>query len=214
MADRKLKLPEIADGLKISQGSVFIIFLEFLSMRKLCSKWWLLLLTFDQKWKRVEDSERCLQMFQRNKKESLRKYVTIDETWIHHFTPESNQQSAVWTAAGESCPKWPKTQTSAGKVLASVCWDAQGILLIDRFEKGKTINSEYYITLLKCLKEEIAKKQHQIKKEKSARSPIQCTVSQIDRNDGKTIWITLRIASSPTLFSRSGPQQLVAVCRP
>ena len=41
----------------------------------------------------VEKVERCLQVFQRNKKECLRKYVTMDETQIHHFTPESNRQS-------------------------------------------------------------------------------------------------------------------------
>ena len=45
-------------------------------------------------------------------KEFLCKYMT---TWIHHFTPESNQQSA-----GESCPKQLKTQILAGMVLASV----------------------------------------------------------------------------------------------
>ena len=48
----------------------------------------------------------------------------MDETWIHHFTSESNQQSAEWTVAGESRSKQPKMQTSAGKVLASVFWDA------------------------------------------------------------------------------------------
>ena len=39
--------------------------------------------------------------------------------------------------------------------------------------------------------------------EKSALSPKQCTVSQVDCNDGKTTWIALWIASIPTLFSRS-----------
>ena len=34
----------------------------------------------------------------------------------------------------------------------------QGILLIDYLEKGRTVNSEYYIALLVLLKEEIAKK--------------------------------------------------------
>ena len=65
----------------------------------------------------------------------------MDETWIHHFTLESNQQSAEWTAAGESRPKQPKMQTSAGKVLASVFWDARGIWFVDYLEKGRTINN-------------------------------------------------------------------------
>ena len=63
------------------------------------------LLTVDQKQQRVDDSERYLQLFQRNKKEFLRKYVTMDKTWIHHSTRESNRLSAEWTAAGESHPK-------------------------------------------------------------------------------------------------------------
>ena len=99
--------------------------------------------------------------------------------------------------------KWPKTQTSADKVLASIFWDVQGILFIDYLEKGRTINSKYYLVLLVHLKEEIAKKQQQMKK-KSALSPRHCIVSQVDRYDSKTTWIALWIASALTLFSRSG----------
>jgi len=29
-----------------------------------------------------------LDMFKRNPKEFLRRFVTVDETWIHHYTPE------------------------------------------------------------------------------------------------------------------------------
>ena len=72
------------------------------------------------------------------------RYVTMYETWIHHYTPVSNQQSAQWTAKGQNHPKRPKTQMSTGKVLASVFWDAHGILFIGYLEKGRTINSEYY----------------------------------------------------------------------
>ena len=85
------------------------------------------------------------------------RYVTTDETWIHHYTPESNRQSAEWTAKGENRPKQPKSQMSAGKVLASVFCDAHSILFIDYLEKGKTINSKYYMALLVRLKREIAK---------------------------------------------------------
>ena len=55
-------------------------------------------------------------------------------------------------------------QKSAGKVLASVFWNAQGILFIDYLEKRSTINSEYYIGLLMCMKEEMAQKWPQMKK--------------------------------------------------
>ena len=104
LANHKLKLCEISEELKTSEGSIFTILHEHLSMKKLCSKWVKHLLTVDQK-QPIDDPECCLQLFPHNKKEFLCKYVTTDEPWIHHFPLESNWQSADWTAAGESCPK-------------------------------------------------------------------------------------------------------------
>ena len=43
-------------------------------------------------------------------------YVTMHKTWIHHYTPESNRQSAEWTTKSEIHLKRSKTQMSAGKV--------------------------------------------------------------------------------------------------
>jgi len=44
-------------------------------------------------------------------------------------------------------------QKSAGKVLASIFWDQDGILFIDYFPKGQTINAEYYSSLLVQMKD-------------------------------------------------------------
>lgn len=97
-----------------------------------------------------------MKTIKRNKPEFLHRYVTMDETWLHHFTLKSNRQSSEWTAHDEPAPKHGKTQQSAGKVMASVFWDAHGIIFIDYLEKGRTINSDYYIALLDRLKDEIA----------------------------------------------------------
>ena len=43
-------------------------------------------------------------------------------------------------------------QNSAGKFLASIFWDQDGILLTDYLLKGQTINTEYYSSLLVQLK--------------------------------------------------------------
>ena len=109
------------------------------------------------------------------------------ETWIHYFSPESNRQSSEWTAAGESLPKRPKTQTSADKVLTYVFWDAQSILFIDYLEKGRTINNEYLLVLLVLLRKKSPKKTDTNKEEKSTLLPRQCTLSKVNRKDGKTI---------------------------
>ena len=60
--------------------------------------------------------------------------------------------------AGESCSKQPKTQQWTGKVMASVFWNAHGILFINYLEKGETITIDYNIVLLNRLSEEMKKK--------------------------------------------------------
>jgi len=49
-------------------------------------------------------------------------------------------------------------QKSAGKVLASIFWDQEGILLIHYLPKDQTINAEYYSSLLVQLKEILKEK--------------------------------------------------------
>ena len=44
----------------------------------------------------------------------------MDDTWIHHYTPESREESKQWVKPGESAPKRQKTQLSAAKVITSV----------------------------------------------------------------------------------------------
>ena len=50
--------------------------------------------------------------------------------------------------------------------MVSVFWDGKGIIYIDYLEKGKTINSEYYIALLERLKTEVAKKRPHLARKK------------------------------------------------
>jgi histone-lysine N-methyltransferase SETMAR len=40
------------------------------------------------------------------------------------------------------------TQESVSKVMASVSWDKDGILLVDYFKKGARITADYYTSLL------------------------------------------------------------------
>ena len=83
---------------------MFTILHKYLGMRKLFSKWVSRLLTSDQKQQRVEDSERCLELFKRGEKDFLHRHLTMDETWIHDYTSETKRSLAEWTATGESRP--------------------------------------------------------------------------------------------------------------
>lgn len=164
--DPKIKLRELAEASGISQGSVFNILHEQLKARKLCARWVPRFLTIDQKRIRLNTSEQNLAYFKRNPKEFLRRFITMDETWVHYYTPESREASKEWVLPGGSAPKRPKTQQTAGKVMASIFWDSNGIILIDFLEKGRTITGAYYAALLDQLKEEVERKRPHMKKKK------------------------------------------------
>ena len=74
--------------------------------------------------------------------------VTMDETWLYHYDPDTKQQSMEWRHSSSPRPKKFREQKSAGKVLASMFWDQDGTFLIDYLPKGQTINVEYYSSLL------------------------------------------------------------------
>ncbi|KAM8716390.1 hypothetical protein ACLKA7_003293 [Drosophila subpalustris] len=105
LTDRRVKLREIAETVEISTGSAVSILHDHLHMKKLNVKWVPHFLDFEQREKRVADSKSCLDMFNRNPSEFLRGYINMDETWIHHYIPESNRSSAEWREAGESRSK-------------------------------------------------------------------------------------------------------------
>ena len=83
----------------------------------------------------------------------MHRFITMDETGIHHYTPDSKQQSKQWTETRCSAPKKTRLVPSEGKVMTWVFWDAEDILFIDYLEKSKTITGGYYSNFLTGLDE-------------------------------------------------------------
>lgn len=86
-------MTEIAETVKMSTERVRNILHNYLGMEKLCAKWMPRLVTLDQKLRRKIVSTENLALYKRNPSELLRRFITVDETWVHHYTPESKQQS-------------------------------------------------------------------------------------------------------------------------
>lgn len=146
---------EVAEGVSISTERVHHILHEYLGMN-----------TSNHKRNRVTISKECLAMFKRNPTEFLRRFVTVDETWIHHHTPETKEQSKQWVSSGERAPKKAKVGLSANKVMATVFWDVRGVIHIDYLEKGKTITGEYYAELLERFDTDLKNKRPHLAKKK------------------------------------------------
>ena len=72
--------------------------------------------------------------------------------------PETKQQSTEWQHTGSPRPKKFRVQKSAGKILASIFWAQDAILLIDYLPKGQNFNAEYYSSLLVQLKDILKEK--------------------------------------------------------
>jgi len=156
--DRRILAKSIAEKLGISRERIGSIINEDLDMRKLSAKWVPKCLKVDQKRQRCQWSEQLLKYFRRDPDAFLSEMVTMDETWLHHYDPETKQQSMEWRHSGSPRPKKFRVQKSAGKVLVSIFWDQDGILFTDYLPKGQTINAEYYSSLLIQLKDILKEK--------------------------------------------------------
>ena len=100
LEDRRLKVREIAETCKMSFECVQNILHQYLYMEKLCTRWVPRLLTVDQKLIRKNISTVNLALYKRNPSEFLRRFVTVDKTWVHHYTPETKEQSKQWIGPG------------------------------------------------------------------------------------------------------------------
>ena len=88
--DWKVKVREIYEIVSISTEHVANIFHRHLCIRKLCARRVSRLFIIDQKRIRVTTLEQTCVYFNRNLKEFLPRFMTMDEKWIHHSTILSN----------------------------------------------------------------------------------------------------------------------------
>jgi histone-lysine N-methyltransferase SETMAR len=160
MCERRRNLRSIAREVGIiSFGSVHAILTDVYGMSKVSVRWVTRQLTDDQKRTRLDISKYLLSRYE-DEPDFIYRIVTQDETWVHHFDPESTpsppkkktnkknkKQSMQWKHPCSSFPKKFKRVPSTGKMMASMFWDSQGIIKIDFLEQGCTINGTYVLCI-------------------------------------------------------------------
>ena len=77
---------------------------------------------------RVESSQELLEVYNANPEDFHTRLVTGDETWLHHWDPDTKKEFMQWKHPGSPPPKKLRTQPSASKVMAMVFWDSKGII--------------------------------------------------------------------------------------
>ena len=122
----------------------------------MCARWDPRLLTREQKEMRVTC---CRQLLKKSLSENiLTTMVTVDETWVHHYDPQSKIASMQWKTPGSPTPVKQRAQKSAGKVMLIIFWDAKGVILKEYLPRGKTVNGQYYSGLLTKLRKVVTRK--------------------------------------------------------
>ncbi|XP_018393225.1 PREDICTED: uncharacterized protein LOC108772230 [Cyphomyrmex costatus] len=219
LTDRRVKVRELVEATSISHGTVILTLYKQLGMKKLSARWMPRLFTVDHKLHRVTISKQCLEMFQRNPDEFLRPFITVDETWIHYFTPETKEQSKQWISPGEpsfeedenrevgrkcghtvlGCTRHPYTHIDDSYRLPSVeahdQWQLRLTALLDRVNNILKKNRLHF------------------GKEESALSSRQCTGSHVFGTDGQIKRIPLRIAFPSSIFARFSSLRLFPVSK-
>ena len=87
--------------------------------------------------------------------------ITSGETCILHETPETRTSGSEWRPRGSRQPERPKSPNNGKKVMASVFWDSEAIIIIDFLPPGGTVNGQYYLSLLSKLRQKIKDKRRQ-----------------------------------------------------
>ena len=94
--DRRLKVLEIATEVVILYGSVLNILHEHSGLSKVRARWAQCFLPPVQRSFRVETCSELLAIYSATPDNVLSRIITGDETWIHHWDPDTKQESMQW----------------------------------------------------------------------------------------------------------------------
>ena len=135
----------------ISFGSIQTILKHHLGLRRCASRLVPKTLNFFEKERRVNISKEMLSDYL----PFIKSIITGDETWIYAYDPETADQSSEYRAKGEEKPKKSRQSRSKIKVMLTVFFDYRGVVHYEFLPTGQTVNKEYYLSVMRRLREAI-----------------------------------------------------------
>ena len=149
LEDRRLTVQEIVAEMGISTGSVHSILTEDLNLRRVSAKLVPKLLTEQQKELQKEYSEDMLDLANHDR-EFTKTIITGDKTWVYGYDPETKFQSSQW--------KHPESPRQKKARHADLFFYSRGIVYHEYAPEAQTINKEYYLQVLRRLREAVQTK--------------------------------------------------------
>lgn len=103
----------------------------------------------------------------RNDPTFIQRIITGDETWVYEYDVETSQQTSEWRFENEAKPKKARRSRSKVKVMLTVFFDFRGVVHSEFLPKGQTVNKDYYLGVMRRLRESIRKKRPDLWKSNS-----------------------------------------------
>ena len=157
LENRHTSLREISSELGISYGTAQHIVVDVLGMRRVAARLVPKDLNFLQKHHRKTVAEEMISEAQSDPT-FMKRIITGDETWVYEFDMEAKQQSSEWRFEDEPKPKKSRQSRSKVKVMLTVFFDCQGVVHHEYLPSGQTVNKEYYLSVMKRLRDAVRRK--------------------------------------------------------
>ncbi len=153
----------IAGELGLPKSSVHNILTQNLGMKKVCAIIVYRVLKGEQEEHRIA----CCQEWQSLRDNFLNHLITGDESWVYEYGFELKLQGCEWRQ--EEKPRLKKAGWSHSniKTMVIVFFDIQGVVHQGYVPWGQTVNTEYYMEVLKRLRERVCRMQLEMFKENS-----------------------------------------------
>ena len=148
LEDRHLTVKQIPANAGISVRSVDTILHEDLKMWKVSARWVPRMLTDENKASRVAMCQAMLSCDKGMNSAFFPSIVTMDETWMLMFNPETKWSSVQWKHTDSPPLKKFRVTASAEKIMLAMFRDSKGVIFTHCIPKSTTVRGETYEDVL------------------------------------------------------------------
>ncbi len=75
--------------------------------------------------------------------------VTVDESWLYLYDPESKEQSRQWLRCDEERPQKPQRGLWTGKTMIVTFFDSQGMIYFEFVRRPQTVNQQLFQNIIR-----------------------------------------------------------------
>ncbi len=152
--DTRQTVRELGFECGLSKDTVHRILTKELKVKRIASRFVPHVLTEDQRQQRCDLSmENTLRV--REDPTLLDRLITTDECWVSIYEPETKQQSMHWLRDDQPRPFKAARGCALAKTMLILFFDSQGAVHVEFLPEGETVTAEYFISVLRCLRESI-----------------------------------------------------------